>query len=627
MVSYFSVMEKISSLGLTSLYLTVSYPLGSMYKETVSQNSNFAMSESPKPTSTSFTGHSRRGKRIFLAAIVVVIVAVSVALLVYFLTVKRESAEVEVELQAGVVRGRQEGEALVYKGIPYADPPIKERRWKPPNPCEKNTCWRGTFDAGDYGSICAQQDLLSTTQNPENVIGHEDCLFINVWTPKKRSTGQLLPVLVFIHGGFLLYLSGNWQGLHPSPELVVDMNIVGVSFNYRLNAFGFLALNSLADALPSKTSGNYGFMDQILALKWVQANIEKFGGDPKSVTLMGSSSGGTSELALMASGNAAGLFHRAILMSASAIFNKSSDEAAVDNKIFVKSSSCERNSLSAERECLYQLTPKQIQDAIPWNDYPNWRMDDLLDLPTNGRFAGAVAVVDKDVVLEPPLVAMAAGRANDVPLIIGTTAQESDVAPPRIFNNSHWTTFSDYVNKTLGSFPRINTSQVLKLYGMSGRNFTESALDNQSIQFKFTSMVSDLRATCPNNQVAKNASQGFNNPVYRYVVTNRPSSPVFLFGFPATYAFHMWDLVAFFGFPSEIGYKPSAKDRDFMSDLRREFGEFMKKGSMKTKSWKVYPSKTARFTDSGVQVPDEEYHKEQCDFWLDNGFFPYAWIN
>ena len=155
MVSYFSVMEKISSLGLTSLYLTVSYPLGSMYKETVSQNSNFAMSESPKPTSTSFTGHSRLRKRIFLAALLVVIVAVSVALLVYFLIVKRESAEVEVELQAGVVRGRQEGEALVYKGIPYADPPIKERRWKPPNPCEKNTCWRGTFDAGDYGSICA----------------------------------------------------------------------------------------------------------------------------------------------------------------------------------------------------------------------------------------------------------------------------------------------------------------------------------------------------------------------------------------------------------------------------------------------------------------------------------------
>ena len=91
-----------------------------------------------------------------------------------------------------------------------------------------------------------------TTQNAENVIGNEDCLFINVWSPKERSDGQLLPVLVFIHGGYLLYLSGNWQGLHPSPEMVVDMNIVGVSFNYRLNAFGFLALNSLSKCLIVK---------------------------------------------------------------------------------------------------------------------------------------------------------------------------------------------------------------------------------------------------------------------------------------------------------------------------------------------------------------------------------------
>lgn len=170
------------------------------------------------------------------------------------------------------------------------------------------------------GSICAQQDVLGTTGDAQSVLGSEDCLFVNVWTPKERPKGKLLPVLVFIHGGFLLYLSGNWKGLHPTPEMVVDMNIVGVSFNYRLNAFGFLALRSLADASSTNMSGNYGFMDQIFALKWVKTNIEKFGGDPNSVTLMGSSSGGTSELGLLASSSAAGLCHRAILMSASAVF-------------------------------------------------------------------------------------------------------------------------------------------------------------------------------------------------------------------------------------------------------------------------------------------------------------------
>jgi len=89
----------------------------------------------------------------------------------------------------------------------------------------------------------------------------------------------------------------------------------------------------------------------------------------------------------------------------------------------------------------------------------------------------------------------------------------------------------------------------------------------------------------------------------------------------------MWDLVAFFGFPSEVGYQPSTKDKDFKNALRREFGDFMKKGSVKTESWKAYPNKTALFTDDGVQMQEKEYHKKQCDFWLNNGFFSYAWIN
>ncbi|KAJ7330644.1 hypothetical protein OS493_022259 [Desmophyllum pertusum] len=536
----------------------------------------------------------------------------------------------EVEMQAGVVRGRKEGEALVFKGIPYAKPPSGERRWKPPVPCEKNTCWSGTFNASQFGSICAQQDFLGTTGNAENVIGSEDCLFVNVWAPKERPKGELLPVLVFIHGGYLLYLSGNWKGFHPSPEMVVDMNIVAVSFNYRLNAFGFLALQSLSDSSSQNTSGNYGFMDQIMAFKWVKKNIEKFGGDPKSVTLMGSSSGGTSELALLASPGAAGLFHRAIIMSASAVFNKSSVDAARDNEIFVRNSNCVRNSstagdnnLEAERDCLYKLTPRQVQDAIPWSEYPNWRMDDLLELPTKGRFVGAVAVVDGAVVSDPPLVAMANGKANDVPLIIGTTAQEIDIAPSFVFKDTALVEYRARVQNRLGNFSVDVADSVLNMYNQTLSNGTFP-----SLQFAYTSMVTDLRATCPNNRVAKTASQGFKSSVYRYVVTNRPTSPVSgLFGFPSTFAFHMWDLLAFFGFPSEVGYQPSAKDKNFMKDLRREFGEFINKGTVKQESWKEYPSKTALFADNGVQVPADEYHKEQCDFWLNNGFFSYAWIN
>lgn len=569
---------------------------------------------SPRPV-------KKKKKIIAIIIVSLVVLAIVVGIIFYFVSRKsaKQSQEIELDVQGGVVRGEYESSAAVFKGIPYAVPPVDDRRWKPPVPCDVNKCWSGTLDATKFGNICVQQDMANP-KDPNKVIGSEDCLFVNVWTPKKRPTNQLLPVLVYIHGGYLLYLSGNWKGVHPSPEMVSEMQIVGVSFNYRLNAFGFLALQSLADISPSKTSGNYGFMDQILALKWVQTNIEKFGGNPKSVTLFGQSSGGTSELALLASPSAAGLFHRAIIMSASPVFNKSWEDAARDNKIFVNNSKCIRSSSADERKCLFKLSPTQVQDAIPWDVYPFWRMDDLMDLPTKNRFDGAVAVVDKTVVSDPPLVAMATGKANDVPLIIGTTAQEIDIQPVMSFTNSSYLDYQNYIEKKLRPFLGNDVSKVLSMYN-------ESLTERESLQFAFSSLVSDLRETCPNNVLALNASKGFTNPVYRYVVTNMPSAPIDIVGFPATFALHMWDQVAFFGFPAELKYKPSEKDKNFMKDLRRELGEFIYKGTVKEQSWKGYPQSTALFTDKGVSVLKEDYHKTQCDFWLDRGFFSYGWIN
>ena len=573
----------------------------------------------------------RRKRRITLAVAAIVFVAILVGLLYYYFSRKvkeyeeiitEETQEIEFEVQGGVIRGKYERDSVVFKGIPFAIPPVGSRRWKAPDPCYLNSCWKGTFNAAEFGSMCIQQDILNST-DPTRVIGSEDCLFINVWTPRKRPSAGLLPVLVYIHGGYLLYGSGNWKGLHPSAQLVSEMNIVGVSFNYRLNAFGFLALQSLADASPSKTSGNYGFMDQVLALRWVQANIEKFGGDPGSVTLIGQSSGATSELALLASPGAGELFHRAILMSGSPIFNKTSGDAAHDNEIFVKNSNCSRNVTSAERECLYSLIPKAIEDAIPWDVYPYWRMEDQNDLPTKNLFDGAIAVVDKLVVPKPPLLAMTTGQANDVPVIVGTTAQEINFRPIKNFEKSTWTAYSAYVKEKLFPFIGDNVTKVLVMY-----NKTLPDGSSPSLQFQYTSMASDIRMICPNNALALNASKGFKSPVYRYVVTNTPSEPldIHIFGYPATFAFHMWDLIAFFGFPEGFEYSPSNKDLRFMGDLRREFGKFIHDKSFG--AWNKYPQNTALFTDSGVIVlgPDG-YHREECDFWLDNGFFSYAWIN
>lgn len=307
-------------------------------------------------------------------------------------------------------------------------------------------------------------------------------------------------------------------------------------------------------------------------------------------------------------------------MSASAVFNKSWEDAAIDNEIFVSNSKCDRSSATAERKCLYKLSPTQIENAIPWDVYPFWRMTDLMDLPTKSWFDGAAAVVDRAVVSDPPLVAMATGKANDVPLIIGTTAQEIDIQPAASFTNSSYGKFINYVEKKLRPFLGNDVSKVVDMYN-------DSLTMGESFQFVFSSMTSDLRETCPNNVLALNASKGFHSPVYRYVITNRPSEPINLFGFPSSFAFHMWDELAFFGFPVELNYKPSKKDKEFMMALRSQFGEFIHKGTVKEESWREYPESTALFTDNGVTVPKEEYHKRECDFWLEQGFFSYGWIN
>lgn len=167
-----------------------------------------------------------------------------------------------------------------FRGIPYARAPVNDLRWRPPEPiaAENNNCWAGTLDASKFGNVCYQRRRNDTSQ----YFGSEDCLYLNVWTPTIDPTAKF-PVAVWIHGGYLETGNGNKDNFSPTEKLSNETNIVYVSFNYRLQAFGFMALQWLADDSPKNTSGNYGFMDQIEALKWIQRNINKFGGDKDKV--------------------------------------------------------------------------------------------------------------------------------------------------------------------------------------------------------------------------------------------------------------------------------------------------------------------------------------------------------
>lgn len=226
-----------------------------------------------------------------------------------------------VDAPAGSARGVQEAGVLVFKGLPYAQPPIGAARWKAPLPMAR---WQGVRDAAAFGPACVQPPpqpggIYYERPTPTS----EDCLRLNIWTP---TGARGAPVLVWIHGGSLVSGAGG-QAMY-NGEQMARRGVVVVSINYRLGVLGYLAHPELSAESPVGVSGNYGLLDQIQALRWVKRNIKAFGGDPSNVTVAGESAGGLSVLYLLASPLARGLFDKAIAESSYMITTPELKQAA-----------------------------------------------------------------------------------------------------------------------------------------------------------------------------------------------------------------------------------------------------------------------------------------------------------
>jgi para-nitrobenzyl esterase len=216
------------------------------------------------------------------------------------------SAAPTAMIDSGQIAGKVESGADAFLGIPFAAPPVGPLRWRPPQPI---AAWSGTRQATSYGLDCAQIPMSSPPGpgfvNPTS----EDCLFLNVWTPSKRPS-KPMPVMVWIYGGAFIMGAGSYpdyDGAHFAED-----GIVLVTFNYRVGLFGFFAHPALTREAKGAPVGNYGLMDQIAALGWIQRNIAAFGGDPKNVTIFGESAGGIFVNTLLESPPARGLFAKAI---------------------------------------------------------------------------------------------------------------------------------------------------------------------------------------------------------------------------------------------------------------------------------------------------------------------------
>jgi para-nitrobenzyl esterase len=302
----------------------------------------------------------------------------------------------QVAIDSGAITGATVDGVAAFKGIPYVAPPVGALRWSPPAPVQP---WSAPRDATAYGLDCMQNPLpgIQAGSRPMS----EDCLTLNVWTPKPVK-GAKLPVMVWIHGGGFVGGSGTLP--ETDGTLLAKRDVVIVSFNYRLGRFGFFAHPALGK------DGNWGLMDQIAALKWVQRNIAAFGGDPAKVTIFGESAGGESVSRLMASPLAKGLFARGIVASGG---GRDDWPALADAQ--VKGEAFAARAGAADAAALRALPAETVLGSI------------ALMSKEEDRYSGAIT--DGTIVPGNAGAIFDAGKQARIPYIIGSNDDELGFIP------------------------------------------------------------------------------------------------------------------------------------------------------------------------------------------------------
>ena len=319
-----------------------------------------------------------------------------------------------VKTDKGPVQGFMEEDIFVFKGIPYAKPPIEDLRWRPPDEVEP---WEKPLQAMDRGPACFQNVELCTAiggGNPTPPELSEDCLYLNIWTSQLEKSAQL-PVMVWIHGGGYVIGAGALPPYVGTP--LAKRGAVVVNINYRLGHLGFFAHPALeAEYRKGEAVNNFALLDQIAALKWVQRNIELFGGNPDNVTIFGQSAGGRSVLSLFAAPGAHGLFHKGVAQSVYGLADMSRQEALQRGEAFAK-----YFRIDPAMDIPSQL--RKLDANLFWQIGAK----EKTTKPHRAAFGGPVPISGDSVLPAPLLAAFQHKSQAKLPLIIGNNSDDSSV--------------------------------------------------------------------------------------------------------------------------------------------------------------------------------------------------------
>jgi len=473
----------------------------------------------------------------------------------------------------GAVTGSKSGAAWVYRGLPFATAPRLDR------PGDV-TCWKGERAATEWAPKCAQLD------DAGKPVGAEDCLTLNVWSPEAPSgDGKPRAVLVFIHGGGHALGSASQQTqdgvyLYDGENLATKGDVVVVTIQYRLGPLGWLAHEALAAGDADKSSGMLGHLDQIAALKWVQRNVAKFGGDASRVTIFGESAGGVSVCSLVASPLAKGLFSGAIMQSGGCQGKPRADAEAQGKKV-ADAAGC-TSDIAA---CLRALPLDKLLTALP------------AVVNVAGAGTSYTAVVDGYALPSAPQQLIKDGKHNPVPFVFGSNADETSRSVPAL------DTEAAYEAAVRALFPNATVAdKVLAQYPASAYPTPRRAM---------VMLTTDAKFVCPLRHVGSALTAGQTQPAYRYVFGYVAENATPLA--KALGAFHGAELVYVFDHLNVAGYTPTARDRAMADAMVGHWSSFAKTGAMPWTKWERATDPHLRLDIATAEA--KGVRTEHCDFW------------